>query len=355
MTKQFYRNWLVACLAVGALGACGDDDDDGTATFDAAPGVPDATPGPDAEVKPFCHDPIGGLDPACPEGGEVRMERVIGQQEYRVTSFLKSGQDGDDATPAIVPPDGIPSCVVCDPDSDMWACRQATNRVYEQAGQLTISDGTATDLVVDHCSQGSFAMGAYLTDECDTDPGTCIAVDAFNRDHPDGAYIAYGPFADTPVASADNLMTFSFAGDDNGYPATDFDVYLAPDFTSTPSTDGAVSFNDDEDLVITWDMPAANNLPENGVILMTATFIDTPPTTGEGAPVLCFLGTANPGGGEQSATIPAATVRDMIHTDGVMLRGAINHTLAEYNDGTTRGRRIDQIGMNCYSQPFSKN
>jgi hypothetical protein len=272
-----------------------------------------------------------------------------------VTSFFKSAQD-DTNTPLIVPPAGIPSCFVCDADSDMWVCKQAANRVYELAGQLTISDGTvANDIVVDHCSQGTFAMGAYLTADCAADPGTGIAVDAFGRNHPDGAYIAVGPFADTAVANADTLVTVAASGDTNGYPASDFEVYLAPDFAGVPATAGAVGFPDDTDLEIKWTMPAATNVPAGSAIVMTATFIDTPPTIEGKAPVLCLLGVANPGGGEQTFTIPAATVRDFIPADGVMLRGATSHRLAEYNDGTVRGRRIDQMGMNCYSQPYAKN
>lgn len=358
MRKQFLGTCLAAGLAVAAFGACGDDDP--AVVFDSGPVFDaDTTDADDTDAtppKPFCADPIDGLDPACPEGGEVRMERVIGQTEYRVTSYLKSAQDDDATTPLIIPAAGIPSCFVCDPASNMWACKQATNRVYEQAGQLTISDGVGTDIVVDHCDQGTFAMGAYLLGECDTGVGaTGIAVDAFGRTHPDGAYIDYAQFAGTAAAPADNLLTFDFAGEAGGYPASSFDVYIAPDFTSTPSTTGVVNFDDNADLAITVTMPAATNMPTGTSLLMNVTFIDTPPTTGEGPPVVCLLGAINAGGAEQTFTIPAATVQDLIHTDGVMLRGAISHVLAEYDDGTIDERRIDQVGMNCYSQPFAKN
>ena len=398
MRKQFLGSWLAAGLAVMAFGACGSDDDGGAT--DAGPDAIDADTtdaDPDApDAKPPCQAPIGsdGLNLPCPEGGEVRVERIIGQRQYRVTSFLKSAQDGDDATPAILPPNGIPSCFACEPGSDLWVCKQAENRVYEQAGQLTISDGTvANDIVIDNCTQCFFAMGACVQGDCGTGAGATGVVDLYDRVHPDGAYIDQGvlgscdtrvcaedadttctvdtdcPLVDdgnggtvqsacagtssciadadcpTPnggattctsnnaVAAPDTMLTASFSGDANGYPATDIDVYMPPDFSSTPATTGAVTFNDNEDLVITMDMPAATNLPAGGSIIYNVSFVDTPPTTGEGPPVVCLVGIANPGGGEQTFTIPAADVSGLIHNDGVVLRGAVSHVLGEYDDG----------------------
>jgi hypothetical protein len=316
-------------------------------------GTIDSGPTIDSAVYP-CRDPITALDPPCPEGGEVRVERVIGSTEYRVTSFFKSAQD-DANTPLLEPPAGIPTCVVCNADSDMWTCAQAANRVYEQAGTLTISDGT-NSVDVDWCTQGSFAMGVYDMSECATDPGvaTGITPDAFGRTLPDGAYIDYAQIAGTPFANDDVLLSASFAGAADGYPASDFDVYLPPDFTATPSESGPVAIPASGDIELKWTMPAATNLPAGTGILMTATFIDTPPMVEGKPPVLCLMGIANPGGAEQSYTIPAAFADANIPVDGVLLRGAVSHTMVEYNDGTVRDRRVDQWGNNCYSQPFAR-
>jgi len=265
------------------------------------------------------------------DGGEIRVEYVtftnpalapgMRENSARVFAFFMKNMDPDFFMRTPSSPPGVCTDLSA---RNYWPLAQGDNIEYIDPGQVLLANGTASVNI----------------------PHNTNNVDGLGRTHNKNDFFYFGTNDAatymTPKGTHDVILTGSPT-----WPAHIYDdlVYIPDDFVNTEPSTTMVQVAADTPITWTWTPGDNSGRPPGFEVVAVIAFV----VPGMG-PIMVCIDTTNSG----SLTVPAEILNSLraIGTGGNLIRQNITHNVRPLTDNAGTCRRVDVIGVRCYTTPW---